>query len=278
MSITNSATIPYFFYGDNMRWWFGIVVNPNDPQMLGRMQVRIYGVHPERVADLESEDLPWAQTLIPTTEGGVSGIGKMGRLLPGAKVMGMFLDGESSQIPFILGAVHTIEDPSPVQIEKLAASEDKSLTSQSLLSAFFNGNTNAEIAFNFFMANTFTAEQSAAIIGNLVVEAGTNIDPLKISNNNYGIAQWSAVETAGNRFILLKSFAGQRNLNWQDYKTQLMFVLNELRTYSYLGLNKLLKAEDIVEMTKAVARSYIRRDNLMDTRITYAKDTLERLG
>ena len=80
MSITNSATIPYFFYGDNMRWWFGIVVNPNDPQMLGRMQVRIYGVHPENVADLESEDLPWAQTLIPTTEGGVSGIGKMGRL------------------------------------------------------------------------------------------------------------------------------------------------------------------------------------------------------
>ena len=278
MSITNSATIPYFFYGDNMRWWFGIVVNPNDPQMLGRMQVRIYGIHPEDVADLESEDLPWAQTLIPTTEGGVSGIGKMGRLLPGAKVMGMFLDGESSQIPFILGAVHTIEDPSPVQIEKLAASEDKSLTNQSLLSAFFNGNTNAEIAFNFFMASTFTAEQSAAIIGNLVVESGTNIDPLKVSNNNYGIAQWSAVETAGNRFVLLKSFAGQRNLNWQDYKTQLMFVLNELRTYSYLGLNKLLKAEDIVEMTKAVARSYIRRDNLMDTRITYAKDTLERLG
>ena len=278
MSITNSATIPYFFYGDNMRWWFGIVVNPNDPQMLGRMQVRIYGVHPERVADLESEDLPWAQTLIPTTEGGVSGIGKMGRLLPGAKVMGMFLDGESSQIPFILGAVHTIEDPSPVQIEKLAASEDKSLTNQSLLSAFFNGNTNAEIAFNFFMANTFTAEQSAALVGNFCVEAGTDIDPLKVSNNNYGIAQWSAVETAGNRFVLLKSFAGQRNLNWQDYKTQLMFVLNELRTYSYLGLNKLLKAEDIVEMTKAVARSYIRRDNLMDTRITYAKDTLERLG
>ena len=278
MSVTNSATIPYFFYGDNMRWWFGIVVNPNDPQMLGRMQVRIYGIHPEDVADLESEDLPWAQTLIPTTEGGVSGIGKMGRLLPGAKVMGMFLDGESSQIPFILGAVHTIEDPSPVQIEKLAASEDKSLTNQSLLSAFFNGNTNAEIAFNFFMASTFTAEQSAAIIGNLVVESGTNIDPLKVSNNNYGIAQWSAVETAGNRFVLLKSFAGQRNLNWQDYKTQLMFVLNELRTYSYLGLNKLLKAEDIVEMTKAVARSYIRRDNLMDTRITYAKDTLERLG
>ena len=53
MSITTSATIPYFFYGDNMRWWFGIVVNPNDPQMLGRMQVRICGVHPETVADLE---------------------------------------------------------------------------------------------------------------------------------------------------------------------------------------------------------------------------------
>ncbi len=274
----NTASIPQAFYGDHYRWWFGIVVNPNDPQMLGRMQVRIYGVHPEPVADLESEDLPWAQTMIPTTEGGVSGIGKMGRLLPGAKVVGFFLDGPTSQVPFIMGAVHTIEDPSPVQIERLAASEDKSLTNESILASFFNGNTNAEICFNFFLANEFTPEQAAAMIGNFAVESGTDIDPLKVSQEKYGIAQWAGVETAGNRFVLLKSFAGQRNLNWQDLKTQLMFVLNELRTYSYLGLNKLLKAENIDQATRAFAKSYIRRETLMETRITYAKDTLERLG
>tara|TARA_A100001011_G_scaffold399738_1_gene509947 strand:+ start:4224 stop:5060 length:837 start_codon:yes stop_codon:yes gene_type:complete len=278
MSGINAATIPEAFYGDQYRWWFGIVVNPNDPQMLGRMQVRIYGVHPEDVADLESEDLPWAQTMIPTTEGGVSGIGKMGRLLPGAKVIGMFLDGPSSQVPFIMGAVHTIEDPSPVQIEKLAASEDKSLTNQSFISAFFNGSTNAEICFNFFLANEFTPEQAAAMVGNFSVESGTNVNPLAAKNNNYGIAQWQSIETAGNRFVLLKSFAGQRNLNWQKLNTQLMFVLNELRTYSYLGLNKLLKAENIEQATRRFAESYIRRDTLMTTRITYAKDTLERLG
>ncbi len=272
--------IPSSFYGDRYRWFFGIVINPNDPLMLGRVQVRIYGAHPKGTQDLESEALPWAQTLIPTTEGGVSGIGKMGRLLPGAKVLGFFLDGDTSQVPFILGAVHTIEDPSPLQIDRLAVTDEKALSISDRVAKFFVGNSNAEKVFNFFLSAQFSVEHACAIVGSLTVESGAKINPGFYNGQEHGIARWSAVETAGNRFTLLKSFAGQRRMDWRDIETQLMFILNELRTYSYFGLNKFLAANNIEQMTRVFALKYLRNDSesKITQRIQFAKDALERFA
>ena len=33
------------FYGDNLRWWTGIVVDNADPYRVGIVKVRIYGIH-----------------------------------------------------------------------------------------------------------------------------------------------------------------------------------------------------------------------------------------
>ena len=33
------------YYGDETRWFLGTVVNVNDPLELGRVLVRIYGIH-----------------------------------------------------------------------------------------------------------------------------------------------------------------------------------------------------------------------------------------
>ena len=63
-------------YGDNYRWWVGTVTNNLDPLETGRVQVRIFGVHSDKEEDIRSYDLPWAQCIVPTTEGGSSGIGK----------------------------------------------------------------------------------------------------------------------------------------------------------------------------------------------------------
>ena len=104
------------FYGDDYRWFFGTVVNSHPPSGLeGRVKVRIYGVHSESTENIPEKDLPWAQVLVPTTEGGASGIGKIPQLVSGAFVFGVFLDGVSSQIPLILGSLPRTEFPSSVQ-------------------------------------------------------------------------------------------------------------------------------------------------------------------
>ena len=57
------------YYGDAFRWFVGIVENnSSDPLKLGRVQVRIRGVHSENPGDIPLRDLPWAQPMLPSTE------------------------------------------------------------------------------------------------------------------------------------------------------------------------------------------------------------------
>lgn len=109
------------FYGDNMRWWVGFVANDiGDPLEIGRVQVRIQGIHSNDEQDVSTYDLPWAGTVIPCTEPGVSGLGFGPQLKTGAQVIGFFLDGKMSQLPIILGSIPRIEVPNELQqkIEK----------------------------------------------------------------------------------------------------------------------------------------------------------------
>ena len=87
-------TIQKEFYGDNVRWFIGIVEdNKNDPEKLGRVRVRIYGTHNAYLSDVPTEKLPWATVLVPGTYGGVSGVGRSPTgIEQGAMVFGMFMD------------------------------------------------------------------------------------------------------------------------------------------------------------------------------------------
>ena len=105
-------------YGDQFRWFIGVVTQNVDPMQLGRVQVRIFGVHSDVEENLPNAQLPWATVMAPTTEGGTSGVGKMPQLLPGSHVVGFFMDGNLSQIPLILGTIPHIEIPSPMQVTK----------------------------------------------------------------------------------------------------------------------------------------------------------------
>ena len=54
------------YYGDQTRWFLGEVVNvKDDPLQIGRVRVKIFGVYDE----IEDEDLPWAQIVVPTIAG-----------------------------------------------------------------------------------------------------------------------------------------------------------------------------------------------------------------
>ena len=90
------------FYGDQTRWFIGEVVdNSNDPLKLGRVKVKVFGVYDE-IAD---EDLPWAQIVVPVTQGIHEGNGQNLGLLVGTQVFGIFMDGKSSQLPMVIGTV-----------------------------------------------------------------------------------------------------------------------------------------------------------------------------
>jgi hypothetical protein len=100
------------YYGDTTRWFIGRVVDIIDPLKLGRIKVRIYGIHTDNVIDISDDDLPWSQVVAPITEGGTNAFGNNLGLLPGAQVFGVFLDGTDSQMPLILGSMPKYEDES----------------------------------------------------------------------------------------------------------------------------------------------------------------------
>lgn len=90
------------FYGDQIRWFIGEVINvKDDPLQLGRAQVRAFGVYD----DIEDTDLPWAQIVVPITQGIHEGKGQNLGMLVGTQVFGIFLDGQNSQLPMVIGSI-----------------------------------------------------------------------------------------------------------------------------------------------------------------------------
>jgi hypothetical protein len=95
------------YYGDQTRWFLGKVVNvTDDPLQLGRVRVKIFGVYDE----IEEPDLPWAQIVVPITQGVHEGKGQYLGMLVGTHVFGIFLDGKDSQLPLVLGTIPKKDD------------------------------------------------------------------------------------------------------------------------------------------------------------------------
>ena len=74
--------------GESVRMWFGIVTNVMDPQRSGRVQVRVFGRHDDRV-NIPDSDLPWATISQSATSAahGRIGTAPVG-LVVGSKVFG----------------------------------------------------------------------------------------------------------------------------------------------------------------------------------------------
>mgnify|MGYP006071507643 CR=1 FL=1 len=249
-------TMESLYYGDNFRWFLGVVINTADPLQLGRSQIRIYGIHPDEIEDLPSDALPWAQVMVPCTEGGSSGIGKMPQLIEGARVVGFFMDGASSQVPLVIGTIPFVEDPSPQQIQALSNGDASLQTSAEGVTNFIRGGTNVEKAFNFFIATNFTTEQASGMIAGLVEASTDKMLPDIDADGSYGIAQWPKLETEGNRYQNLLYFAGNRGLQPTSIEAQLQFVLYELRTYPYLGLGQLKRTRTVSEAAEIFSTKY----------------------
>lgn len=83
---------------DNFVWWIGVVEDRGDPLHLGRCRVRIFGSHTENKQLIKTQELPWAQPIVPVNGSLLSGTPQEGDY-----AFGFFLDGASSQAPCIIG-------------------------------------------------------------------------------------------------------------------------------------------------------------------------------
>jgi len=86
-----------------MEYFYGIVEDRQDPLKIGRVRVRVHGVHTPNKLSLSTPDLPWAQVMLPTTSAGLSGFGTQHGLVEGSTVILFFRD-EYKQQPVIIGS------------------------------------------------------------------------------------------------------------------------------------------------------------------------------
>ena len=267
------------FYGDDYRWFFATVVNATPPSGLeGRVKVRIYGVHNPLTSEIPEKDLPWAQVLLPTTEGGSSGIGRIPQLVTGAFVFGVFLDGASSQIPLILGSLPRVEFPTSIQSGRNVTSPDKfeydqerlqNVVAQSLKDdkeASASVGLRRQQAMKFFIDNGYDLIHAASITGALEACSGFKTYDTDAGVDTVGIVKWKNSTETGSRFSELLRFAAQYspNSDWRLFSIQLQFVLFELRNRFSLVNSKLIFATDIKSASEILNRDYIKGSNRSD--------------
>ena len=84
----------------------GVVEDRFDPEKLGRLRVRVLGIHTADKNKIATADLPWASVVLPTTSAGISGLGQSPSfIVEGAWVWGYFRDGDLMQEMVIVGTL-----------------------------------------------------------------------------------------------------------------------------------------------------------------------------
>lgn len=95
-------------FGFDPCWFIGVVEDRNDPLKIGRCRVRCLGYHQQDIAELPTENLPWAQLLLPSNT--------QNEIKPpkeGSWVFGFFKDGKKYQEPMIMSLIPGIPIDSP---------------------------------------------------------------------------------------------------------------------------------------------------------------------
>ena len=89
-----------------MFWFTGVVEDREDPEQMGRVRVRIFGIHTDDITKISTRDLPWANVMMPVNSASISGVGVSPTgLVEGSWVVGFFTDGPNAQDPIIMGSL-----------------------------------------------------------------------------------------------------------------------------------------------------------------------------
>lgn len=113
---------------------------------------------------------------------------------------------------------------------------------------------NIKKAYTFFVSKGLEPYQASGLIGNFMVESGSDnlksqaYNPNDRGKPSFGIAQWR-----GDRFEKLKT-----RPNFESLESQLQYVWDELNTTESRALNKLKNSRNVEEATLAVSKYYER--------------------
>lgn len=99
--------------GSQFVWFTGVVEDIDDPKMMSRVRVRVFGLHSEKKEWIATEDLPWATVMTPVSSASTSGIGLSPHgLVQGSWVVGFFRDSFGAQDPIIMGSIPSMSTES----------------------------------------------------------------------------------------------------------------------------------------------------------------------
>jgi len=116
MAFDSYSTSTNFVGKDGFHWWVGQVEKgDNNDKLSNRYKVRIVGHHLQSCEAQKTDDLPWANTVAPTTDPFSNAASTTTKLYPGDWVIGFYMDAAMAQQPYILGSIGTIanaESPS----------------------------------------------------------------------------------------------------------------------------------------------------------------------
>lgn len=137
--------------------------------------------------------------------------------------------------------------------------------------------SNNEIAYRYFVAKGLQPHQSAGIIGNLIQESGSPINPRANQPNGpgMGIAQWSE----GDRWATLVSYARASGRDPYSLNLQLDFVWHELSTVSGYGLASLKASTNVTSATQVFMTKFERCGRCESAaRVRFAQQALNAYG
>lgn len=98
--------------------YFGVVESNQDPLELGRVRVRVFGIHSLSKTDIPDESLPWSPCMTPVTSPSINGAGSTPNLEKGSRVLVVFLDNSSLQEPLVIGSMNFIQPEYMVNVNK----------------------------------------------------------------------------------------------------------------------------------------------------------------
>lgn len=84
--------------------YIGVVEDRWDPEQMGRVRVRVAGVHTGNIGEIPTETLPWATVMTPTTSASISEIMQTPHIIEGSWVVVFFTDSHF-QNPVVIGTL-----------------------------------------------------------------------------------------------------------------------------------------------------------------------------
>jgi hypothetical protein len=89
---------------NQLLWWYGYVVDINDPLQMGRVRVKVRNVYDS----IPDDKLPWAPVMGSSIN--YQGVGDFTPVEVMTEVIGFFADGDSKKRPVVMASMHNIPE------------------------------------------------------------------------------------------------------------------------------------------------------------------------